>query len=262
MRCLRCFMRTRVVYARKTWDKAHQNMPSLHDPLPMVQKLLDEERQAVRTALQAVDEHTRQKRKELVESHRKWMRENKPKEDKTTNTKRPKTKQDASCRRKVEEYEHYLHYTEKKRSVYLDVICEEDDEQSSIESKKDKVRLSSRNDNFLLVDREAPLLPPIHPTWKQRNYLGKGDRAKLNNWQHVADNFIDSDARKRGRLRINGKNNKTQLHLNYQNDLSDKGNVDQELGLQKKRQYMDGPTYCSSNSRWVSNIPSLASSPD
>ncbi|XP_064489219.1 uncharacterized protein LOC135401032 [Ornithodoros turicata] len=175
------------------------------------------------------------------------------------------------------------HYTDRKffkKPVFDDVLAK-DDVFSNFGSK---VSLRGPQDTVSMNTMAAARLPPI----QHRHVCNVGHgryQGPLSQWQVMADMYIDSDVRKRGRLltrqtdfqrpeppgyditdhqyqgrrKLVGRRNETQFDMVHvekppAQPCERKLAVDKEIGLPRKRMVFEGPVYSTTYAHWHSRI--------
>ncbi|KAF8784317.1 hypothetical protein HNY73_010012 [Argiope bruennichi] len=261
-------------------------LSTMRDTPSMVQKLLEEEREAVKSALQAVDEHMQLKKKEVEEVHRKLM-----KDESIKDPFRPAFSMEISRttnrnNRVSSSYTPVYNPPAKMqpKPVFLEAIYEEDNDSAAMsmssnknEKRPERIRHSAMPSRSMTAKSrcsikekvtsarprvsEVSVLPPIDMGWGNNPTDGWYTGPLSYRWQRVADNYIDSDVRVRSRRRCRSRAMETKLRLGYQeeDDTEDESNglVEMELRLPRKRQITFGPPHSTSYSRWFSHFSCL-----
>ncbi|XP_076373333.1 uncharacterized protein LOC143258232 [Tachypleus tridentatus] len=135
----------------------------------------------------------------------------------------------------------------------------EDDMPSPATDKSKRQKFISKSLESINADKESLKLPPINQRFPGEIYVDVG-LGPLNYWQTTAaDNFIDSELRKRTRLRMRENVTSSQVCMNYEEESEEDSElVNRELGLSKKRPVVKGPKETNTHSRWMSKIPGLS----
>ncbi|XP_054709296.1 uncharacterized protein LOC129219002 [Uloborus diversus] len=265
-----------------------QALSAMRDTPSMVQKLLEEEREAVKSALQAVDEHMQLKKKEVEEVHRKLMKDEPVKEHFRAAFQMDLSRSNRSGR--VSSSYTPVYNTPVKmqqKPVFLEAIYEEDNDSGALsmtsnknEKRPERIRHSAMPRNLTAKSRcsvkekvtsarprasEISVLPPIDMGWSNVPTDGFYVGPLNYRWQRVADNYIDSEQRVRSRRRCRSRAQETRLRLGYQDDdetedeYARDGLVEMEMRLPRKRQITFGPPHSTSYSRWFSHFNGLDS---
>ncbi|XP_035212353.1 uncharacterized protein LOC118186381 isoform X2 [Stegodyphus dumicola] len=263
-----------------------QALSAMRDTPSMVQKLLEEEREAVKSALQAVDEHMQLKKKEVEEVHRKLMKDE-PLKDHIRSTFQMDLSKSNRSNRATSGYAPSYNPPVKiqQKPIFLEAIYEEDNDSGNLsfssnrnEKRPERIRHSAIPRNTTAKSRcslkdkvssarprgsELSVLPPIDMGWSNIPSDGCYTGPLNYRWQRVADNYIDSDLRVRSRRRCRSRALDTKLRLGYQEDDETEdecnGLVEIEMRLPRKRQITFGPPHSTSYSRWFSHFNSLDS---
>ncbi|XP_015917714.1 uncharacterized protein [Parasteatoda tepidariorum] len=253
-----------------------QSLPTMRDTPSMVQKLLEEEREAVKSALQAVDEQMHLKKKEVEEVHRKLMKEEPIKESFRAAFSMDFSKSTINRNNRVSSsYTPVFNLPVKiqQKPVFLEAIYEEDQESGALSSLKNEKRSErlTRNSSAMpsriqtaksrcsikvtsARPRMPEVLPPIDTTWSNVPTDGTYTGPLSYRWQRVADNYIDSDLRVRSRRRCRSRAQETRLRLGYQEEEEDNDDDYSCIGVPRKRQITFGPPHSTSYSRWLSHF--------
>ncbi|CAL1296521.1 unnamed protein product [Larinioides sclopetarius] len=263
-------------------------LSTMRDTPSMVQKLLEEEREAVKSALQAVDEHMQLKKKEVEEVHRKLMKDEPIKDQFRSAFSMEISRTTNRSNRVSSSYTPVYNPPPKiqTKPVFLEAIYEEDNDSNAMsmssnknEKRPERIRHSAMPSRSMTAKSrcsvkekvtsarprvsEVSVLPPIDMGWSNVPTDGWYTGPLSYRWQRVADNYIDSDVRVRSRRRCRSRAMETKLRLGYQEeeDTEDESNglVEMELRLPRKRQITFGPPHSTSYSRWFSHFNSLDS---
>ncbi|KAG8185964.1 hypothetical protein JTE90_003524 [Oedothorax gibbosus] len=266
---------------------------TMRDTPSMVQKLLEEEREAVKSALQAVDEHMQLKKKEVDEVHRKLMKEEPVKEHfkaafggGATDLLKTTARNTRITSSYTPIYNPQPVKIQPQKPIFLEAIFEEDHDTLShssnkVEKRQERIRhsampsrmstarsrcsvASARPKDKVTSARprmpEMSVLPPIDSGWSNVPTDGTYTGPLSYRWQRVADNYIDSDLRVRSRRRCQSRAMETRIRLGYQDD-DEQDEEDRlfetEMRIPRKRQITFGPPHSTSYSRWFSHINGL-----
>ncbi|XP_022241835.1 uncharacterized protein LOC111085814 [Limulus polyphemus] len=205
--------------------------------------LLDEKRfKALQPIQETFNDDVGVRHKQIGHIHESWMMELEPINHKS------RSDDLSSCHSK-QSFQDYVDSFNRKRHLPL----------GSEDNMLPPARDNSRRQKFISKSLESLKLPPINQRFPEQIYVDTGV-GPLNYWQTIAaDNFIDSELRKRTRLRMREKVTASQVCMNYEEETEeDPELVDRELGLSKKRSVVKGPKETNTHSRWMSKIPGLS----
>ncbi|XP_022252770.1 uncharacterized protein LOC111088099 [Limulus polyphemus] len=226
---------------------------SFIDSFPPVDQAFEEERD-----LQPIPENYScdlDVRKQQIENvHKRWMMELQPIEQQSY------LDDPTSRQARKQSFQNYVDSFNKKRYLSVDSGLNEEHQPHALpENHKEQMLASKSMETISNSDREPLKLPPINQRFPGPIYVDVG-AGPLNYWQTAAtDNFIDSELRRRTRLRMKEKMMTSQVCMNYEEENEDDPElVGRELGLSKKRPVVKGPKETNTHSRWLSQIPGLS----